>query len=69
MNVFLSEKPTVILQQDSAGRVVNVGSNISPDLTVIVTRSQEAFASEVPGMPFRTDVAPQPTQVLAHGVH
>lgn len=69
MNVFLPETPTVVIQQNAQGQVQNIASNISRELTVVVTRTRDAFNEESGNKPFRTDMPAQPTQVLARGQH
>ena len=56
----MPENPTVALRLDQQGRVTAIASNLSPDLTVVITRDNDTFKAEAANKPFDTTRPPQP---------
>lgn len=61
----LTENPTVVVRVSPDGKLVDVASNVSQDLKVVIVGSATAYADEAANKPFDTTRPVQPTQVLA----
>ncbi len=52
----LPEKPKIVLQVSKTGQVLAFADNISVELEIVATDSEEIYAEESKGLPFNNDL-------------